>query len=51
LPSLGLLLLILEREPQRFQRAAVRWHARFVLEHNITIREAQLTLAVLKRPC
>jgi hypothetical protein len=30
--ALDLLLLIAKKEPARFPRAAVRWHARFVLE-------------------
>lgn len=30
--ALDLLLLIAAKEPARFQRAAVRWHARFALE-------------------
>ena len=31
-PACGLLLLLAEKQPERFDRAAARWHARFVLE-------------------
>jgi hypothetical protein len=46
--ALTLTLLLAEDAPQRFGRAAVRWHARFVDEaKGITLEDSQLALAAL----
>lgn len=46
--SLGLLLLFADKDPDRFERAASRWHARFVLEaRDLEISEAFAALAAL----
>ncbi len=46
--ALALTLLLAEEGPQRFARAAVRWHARFVEEtRGITLEDSQLALAAL----
>ena len=44
--ALELLLLIAKKEPERFDRAAARWHARFVLE---TRRSASPTTTLARR--
>ena len=46
--ALELLSLIAEREPDRYERAAVRWHGRLELERpGLTLAQAQLALAAL----
>jgi hypothetical protein len=46
--SLALLLLFADKDPGRFERAASRWHARFVLEAGgLTIGEAFAALAAV----
>jgi hypothetical protein len=46
--SLALLLLFAERDCERFERAAPRWHARLVLAAgDFSIVEAQATLAAI----
>jgi hypothetical protein len=46
--ALALLLLIAEQDPERFGRAAARWHARFALEaRTLDLRESQLALAAI----
>jgi hypothetical protein len=45
--ALELCLLLADREPQRFGRAAVRWHGRFSREANVDLEEAQAVLAAL----
>jgi hypothetical protein len=40
-------LLLADKEPQRFGRAAVRWHGRFCREANVDLEEAQAVLAAL----
>lgn len=47
----GLLLLfeLADREDQRFQLAAARWHARFVLEAQLPLREAEGVMTLLCR--
>jgi hypothetical protein len=40
-------LLLANREPRRYQRAALRWHARFVREEAGVVRESQAVLALL----
>jgi len=47
----GLLLLfeMADREDERFQVAAARWHARFVLEAKLPLREAETVMALLCR--
>jgi steroid 5-alpha reductase family enzyme len=43
-----LTLLLAEGEDSRYERAALRWHARFVYEaKNVGIRESQAVLALL----
>jgi hypothetical protein len=46
--SLELCLLILDREPRRYPRAALRWHGRYCREvRDVTLEEAQAILAML----
>jgi hypothetical protein len=46
--SFALLLLFAEHDPERFSRAAPRWHARFVLSAGgLSLEEAQSVLAAL----
>jgi hypothetical protein len=46
--SFALLLLFAEHDPERFNRAAPRWHARFVLSAGgLTLEEAQSVLGAL----
>jgi hypothetical protein len=47
----GLLLLfgMADREDERFQVAAARWHARFVLEAKLLLREAETVMTLLCR--
>ena len=46
--ALELLRLIAEREPDRYERAAIRWHGRLLLERpGLTLAQAQLALAAL----
>lgn len=46
--SLALLLLFAEHDPERFSRAAPRWHATFVLEAGgLSLQEAQSVLSAL----
>jgi len=45
--ALSLLLLALEQQPWRFEKAAPRWHARVCDEAQLTLPEAQLALAAL----
>jgi hypothetical protein len=39
--ALLLLFELADKEDERFQAAAARWHARFVLEANLPLREAE----------
>jgi hypothetical protein len=46
--ALELTLLLAEGDPDKYERAAVRWHVRFVYESkNVGIRESQAVLALL----
>jgi hypothetical protein len=45
--ALELCLLLCDREPEKFSRAAVRWHGRYCKETNAGIEEAQAVLAAL----
>jgi hypothetical protein len=47
----GLLLVfeMADREDARFQLAAARWHARFVLEAGLPLREAEAVMTLLSR--
>ena len=46
--SFALLLLFAEHDPERFNRAAPRWHARFVLSAGrLSLEESQSVLAAL----
>jgi hypothetical protein len=46
--ALELLLLLLESEPSRFERAALRWHGRYCRElTDVDLAEAQAVLACL----
>jgi hypothetical protein len=45
--SLELLLLIREKAPERYGRAALRWHGRYCLEVDVELDEAQAILATL----
>jgi hypothetical protein len=46
--ALSLLLLALDQQPWRFERAAPRWHARLCAEAWLTLPESQLALAALQ---
>jgi hypothetical protein len=45
--ALSLLLLALDQQPWRFEKAAPRWHTRLCHEAQLTLPEAQLALAAL----
>lgn len=45
--ALELCLLISEKAPDRYGRAALRWHGRFCREVNVSLEEAQAVLAAL----
>jgi hypothetical protein len=46
--ALELTLLLVDWDPARYNRAALRWHVRFVEEtKNVDIRESQAVLALL----
>ena len=46
--ALSLTVLLAEQAPERFQRAAVRWHGRFELERpGVSLLESQFALAAL----
>jgi hypothetical protein len=45
--ALAILLGLRDREPASYARAAARWGARLVLEHRLSLSDAQLTLAAL----
>ena len=53
LPNVGLVealelcLLLCDREPEKFSRAAVRWHGRYCRETKAGLDEAQAVLAAL----
>jgi hypothetical protein len=45
--ALELCLLLRDKEPARYTRAALRWHARYCREVDVTFEEAQAVLAAL----
>lgn len=45
--ALELVLLLLDTEPNRYSRAALRWHARYCAELRVDLAEAQAVLALL----
>jgi hypothetical protein len=45
--ALELLVLYAEAEPAKFERAALRWHARYVTEATPSLLRAQIALAAL----
>ena len=46
--ALELTLLFADKEPEKYERAAVRWHVRFRQEvPNVDLRESQAVLALL----
>jgi hypothetical protein len=45
--ALELCLLLRDKAPERFPRAALRWHGRFCREVDVTLEEAQAVLAAL----
>jgi hypothetical protein len=47
--ALLLLFEMADREDERFQAAAARWHARFVLEADLPLREAEGVMTLLCR--
>lgn len=47
--ALHLVELYAEHEPAKFERAALRWHARFVRERCSSLLDAQIALAALMR--
>jgi hypothetical protein len=46
--ALSLLLLALDQQPWRFEKAAPRWHGRLCAEARLTLPESQLALAALQ---
>ena len=47
--ALLLLFELADKEDERFQAAAARWHARFVLEANLPLRDAEGVMTLLCR--
>lgn len=47
--ALLLLFGLADREDERFRAAAARWHARFVLEARLPLREAEGLMTLLCR--
>ena len=47
--ALLLLFELADKEDERFQVAAARWHARFVLEARLPLREAETVMVLLCR--
>jgi hypothetical protein len=47
LKRLELLLLIRDKAPERYGRAALRWHGRYCFEVDVELGEAQAVLATL----
>jgi hypothetical protein len=46
--ALELTLLLADKEPEKYDRAAVRWHVRFVYDSkNVDLRESLAVLALL----
>jgi hypothetical protein len=45
--ALQLVCLYAEAEPAKVERAALRWHARFVTEASPSLLQAQIALAAL----
>jgi hypothetical protein len=45
--ALGICLVLLQAEPDRFPAAAARWHARLCLERHLTLHESALATAAL----
>ena len=45
--ALELVLLLLDTEPNRYSRAALRWHARYCSEVRVDLAEAQAVLSLL----
>jgi hypothetical protein len=45
--ALELCLLIRDKAPERYSRAALRWHGRLCREVNVSLEEAQAILAAL----
>jgi hypothetical protein len=45
--ALELCLLVRDREPARYSRAALRWHGRYCREVDVSFEEAQVVLAAL----
>jgi hypothetical protein len=45
--ALELCLLLCDQEPEKFSRAAVRWHGRYCKETDAGLDEAQAVLAAL----
>jgi hypothetical protein len=43
--ALAILLALLDREPQSFERAGARWGARMTFEHRLSLVDAQFALA------
>jgi hypothetical protein len=46
--ALGICLVLLDAEPERFPAAAARWHVRLCSEHRLAIEEADLALGALR---
>jgi hypothetical protein len=45
--ALELCLLLRDKAPERYPRAALRWHGRLCREVDVSLEEAQATLAAL----
>jgi hypothetical protein len=40
-------LLVAEQDPDKYPRVALRWHARYRAERDVTLSQAQAVLALL----
>jgi hypothetical protein len=45
--ALELCLLLRDKDPERYPRAALRWHARYCREYPVELDEGQAVLAIL----
>ncbi|HUE28491.1 MAG TPA: hypothetical protein VMP89_17080 [Solirubrobacteraceae bacterium] len=45
--ALAICLVLLDREPETYPRAAARWASRFAIERRLTLTDAQLALSAL----
>ena len=45
--ALAICLVLLDREPETYPRAAARWASRFAIERRLTLTDTQLALSAL----